>query len=56
MTATDNLCKILTEHGAQLGLEWGWQNDAQQERHKWVIYVLLPTGQVSFHTESHQRI
>jgi hypothetical protein len=29
---------------------WGWREDAGQEFHKWVLYVELPTGQVSFHS------
>lgn len=31
---------------------WGWKEDAAQEYHKWVLYVDLPTGQVSFHAAS----
>jgi hypothetical protein len=34
------------DHGIVL---WGWGEDPAQEFHKWVLYVELPTGQVSFH-------
>lgn len=40
------LCNALINHG---GFVWGWQEDPTQEFHKWVLYVELPTGQVSFH-------
>lgn len=30
---------------------WGWKTDPKQHRHSWVLYVELPTGQVSFHAE-----
>lgn len=45
-----NLCDILTKHAAELNLVWGWKVDPAQEFHKWVLYVDLPTGQVSFHS------
>ncbi len=32
--------------------KWGWKEDANQAFHKWVLYVELPTGQVSFHAAS----
>jgi len=44
--AMDNLCKAL----AQSDFTWGWGIDEKQEFHKHVLYVDLPTGQVSFHT------
>lgn len=43
----EQLCIILSE---QSELSWGWKEDGGQEFHKWVLYVDLPTGQVSFHT------
>jgi len=43
----DNLCKALLEHG--LFFPWGWARDPKQEFHCWVLYIELPTGQVSFH-------
>lgn len=49
--AMDNLCKVLAEHAGALRLPWGWQQDPEQPKHCWVLYVDLPTGQVSFHTE-----
>lgn len=48
--AMDNLCWVLGEHAAALGIVWGWGVDAKQEFHRDVLYVDLPTGQVSFHT------
>jgi hypothetical protein len=48
----DNLCRVLTEHGAALGVSWGWGEDAKQPYHRHVLYIDLPTGQVSFHTAS----
>jgi hypothetical protein len=30
-------------------LTYGWAEDSAQEFHRWVLYVDLPTGQVSFH-------
>lgn len=47
----DNLCQVLIEHGAALGIRHGWKIDPQRSFHKWVLYVDLPTGQVSFHAE-----
>jgi hypothetical protein len=32
-----------------LGWRWGWKEDAAQQIYPWVLYVELPTGQVSFH-------
>lgn len=46
----DNLAKALVQHGDALGIRWGWAVDPQQAMHKDVLYVELPTGQVSFHT------
>lgn len=45
-----NLCDALAEHGAELGIEWGWAEDTRQPVHKWVLYVETPLGQVSFHS------
>lgn len=50
--SVDNLCKILNEHGATLGIRFGWKQDPEQEYHDWVLYVDLPQGQVSFHAAS----
>lgn len=46
-----NLCATLAAHAAELGIVWGWKEDAAQSFHRWVLYVDLPTGQVSFHAE-----
>lgn len=46
----ENACVLLKQHGDALGIRWGWLRDPEQPRHSWVLYVDLPTGQVSFHT------
>lgn len=43
------LCDILLAHADELGICWGWKNDPKTPYHCWVLYVDLPTGQVSFH-------
>ncbi len=48
--AMSNLDKALAEHGAALRIVWGWATDPTQAFHNQVLYVELPTGQVSFHT------
>lgn len=40
-----NLCQALKLSA----LTWGWKLDPAEEYHRWVLYVELPTGQVSFH-------
>jgi hypothetical protein len=45
----DNLCQALADHAARLTIRHGWKQDPAQEFHNWVLYVDLPTGQVSFH-------
>lgn len=35
---------------APASIVWGWGEDPAQEFHRHVLYVDLPTGQVSFHT------
>lgn len=47
------LAHALEVNGASLGITFGWKEDPAQAFHKWVLYVDLPTGQVSFHAESH---
>ncbi len=44
------LTVVLSEHGAQLGIIFGWGRDETQPFNKWVLYVDLPEGQVSFHS------
>ncbi len=46
-----NLCEALQSHAEALGISWGWKVDPRQEKHRWVLYVDLPTGQASFHAE-----
>lgn len=43
------LCDALLQHGDALKIRWGWKEDPDVEYHKWVLYIELPTGQVSFH-------
>ncbi len=45
--AMTNLAIALAELGT---LQWGWNQDPNQEFHNWVLYVDLPNGQVSFHS------
>jgi len=47
--ALDNLDVCLREKAHDL--VWGWKRDRKEPVHCWVLYVELPTGQVSFHTE-----
>ncbi len=46
----EQLSKILAEHGAALGITFGWGMDASQTWNPHVLYVDLPQGQVSFHS------
>jgi hypothetical protein len=48
--AMDNLCSALAKHATDLRIVWGWGRDNTQPRHCDVLYIELPTGQVSFHT------
>lgn len=50
--AIDNLCAVLMRHAEELGVTWGWGHDPDQDYHNVVLYIDLPTGQVSFHTDS----
>lgn len=44
------LCSLLLRDGERVGITFGWKIDADQPWHKWVLYVDLPQGQVSFHS------
>lgn len=44
-----NLGAVLGQHAAALGIRYGWQLDAETAGFPWVLYVDLPSGQVSFH-------
>ncbi len=46
-----NLCTTLAEHAAGLGIVWGWKEDPATINYPWVLYLDLPTGQVSFHSQ-----
>jgi hypothetical protein len=48
--AMDNLAKALSEHAEAAGIQWGWGIDEAQAKHNAVLYIDIPTGQVSFHT------
>jgi len=44
------LCTTLEAHGDALALRWGWLFEGSHTGgFPWVLYVELPTGQVSFH-------
>jgi len=46
----NNLCHALMEHAASLGIGFGWKADPATKGYEWVLYVDLPSGQVSFHS------
>jgi hypothetical protein len=50
------LCRVLADHGAQLGIAYGWKEDPATvfgSEPSWVLYVDLASyGQVSFHSPS----
>lgn len=48
--AMDNLCKALIEEGERAAIAWGWGEDPATIGYPHVLYIDLPTGQVSFHT------
>lgn len=48
--ALGNACMALRNNAVELGIPWGWKRDHAQEWNPWVLYVDLPTGQVSFHS------
>lgn len=50
--AMGNLCAILERHADAAGIRWGWGRDEDQPVYKDVLFIDLPTGQVSFHTET----
>lgn len=43
------LCEILTAEASGLGIKWGWGVDLKAVNFENVLYVEIPTGQVSFH-------
>jgi hypothetical protein len=48
--ALGNLCGALARDAADIAVVWGWGVDAKEPVHRHVLYVDLPTGQVSFHS------
>lgn len=48
----DLLSDALLKHAERFSIDWGWSLDHEQPVHQWVLYVELPQGQVSFHTEA----
>lgn len=55
----EQLDTILRKHAEELGIRWGWKKDPnvkfggdeyEEGNDSWVLYVDLPTGQVSYHT------
>jgi hypothetical protein len=45
-----NLADTLKEHAESIGVTWGWGEDPSTANYPFVLYVDLPTGQVSFHS------
>jgi len=48
----NNLCKELSAHAESTGIVWGWKVDptmSEDSPHRFVLYVEIPTGQISFH-------
>lgn len=50
--AIGNLCTVLGEHAAACEIAWGWGRDDATVKYPHVLYVDLPTGQVSFHSDA----
>lgn len=50
--SVENICRLLMENRCEwLSVSsWGWQQDPEQFRNTWVLYVDIPQGQVSFHS------
>lgn len=46
----DNLEIVLVDHATTLSINWGWGKDSATKNFEAVLYVELPTGQVSFHS------
>ncbi len=44
------LVKVLEQHGASLGITYGWKEDFHAFANAQVIYIDIPQGQVSFHS------
>ena len=44
------IVRLLYGNEARHGLTWGWKRDPNTPGYAWVLYVDLPTGQVSFHS------
>lgn len=44
------ICRLLS--GPDHNFVWGWKRDPNTPGFEWVLYVELPTGQVSFHSAS----
>jgi hypothetical protein len=54
------ICRILTlidksDFGPPAPYVWGWKHDPSTPGFEWLLYVMLPQGEVSFHT-SERRI
>jgi hypothetical protein len=48
--AMQRLYFALKAHAASAGLEWGWGPDPDTRYYPHVLYVDVPTGQISFHS------
>jgi hypothetical protein len=49
--AMNKLADLLVLNAKAQGISWGWGEDPKQEYHRQVLYIDLPTGQISWHTE-----
>jgi hypothetical protein len=45
------LVSTLRTFGDREGIAWGWQSDPNQPIAPYILYIDLPTGQCSFHSE-----
>lgn len=43
------VCRILLQPSAP-AFSWGWKHDPETPGYEWILYVELPSGQVSFHS------
>lgn len=44
-----NLCDALNDHANRFEITWGWGTDPKAIGYEHVLYIDLPTGQMSFH-------
>lgn len=49
--ALGELAELLERTAAGAGIVWGWGEDPKTPHYRHVLYLELPTGQVSFHSD-----